>query len=97
MPEVLWRTDYDRTLSLLLVLDRDGAVPPPGGLQGVAPFTFIGDNRAKGISDVPALTVHADPAWSDAHWDDDHATAIAALLAEVRPYAGRAQRWWPAS
>ena len=73
MPEVLWRTDYDRTLALLAVLDRPSAVPPPGGVQGVAPFTFVGDNQAKGISDVPALTLHADPAWSAAHWDDDPA------------------------
>lgn len=90
MPEVLWRTDYDRTLSLLLVLDRPGAVPPPGGLQGVAPFTFVGDNATKGISDVPALTVHADPAWSDAHWDEPHDVIAAALLAEARPLLGDA-------
>jgi predicted NAD/FAD-dependent oxidoreductase len=90
MPEVLWRTDYDRTLSLLLVLDRDSGVPMPGGVQGVEPFTFIGDNRQKGISDVPAITVHADPAWSDAHWADEHAIASAALLAEVQPYLGEA-------
>lgn len=90
MPEVLWRTDYDRTLSLLLVLDRPGAVPSPGGLQGVAPFTFVGDNAIKGISDVPALTVHADPAWSDAHWDEPHDVIAAALLAEARPLLGDA-------
>jgi renalase len=91
MPEVLWRTDYDRTLALLVVLDGDSAVPPPGGLQGVGSFTFIGDNRAKGISDVPALTLHADPAWSASHWDYDPDDAHEALLALAAPFIGDAQ------
>jgi renalase len=90
MPEVLWRTDYDRTLALLVVLDGDSAVPPPGGVQGAAPFTFVADNRAKGISDVPALTLHADPAWSAAHWDDAPAVAHAQLLTLAQPFIGAA-------
>jgi renalase len=90
MPEVLWRTDYDRTLALLVVLDRPSAVPPPGGVQGVAPFTFVGDNQAKGISDVPALTLHADPTWSAAHWDDDPVTTHDAMLTLARPFVGDA-------
>ena len=66
LPESLVRTEYDRTLCLLAVLDRPSAVPAPGGVQGVAGVTFVGDNQAKGLSAVPALTVHADPAWSEA-------------------------------
>ena len=91
MPEVLWRTDYDRTLALLAVLDGPGSVPPPGGVQGVAPFTFVGDNRAKGISDVPALTLHADPAWSLQHWDDDPTETHDALLHLSQPFFGDAR------
>ncbi len=90
MPEALWRTDYDRTLSLLAVLDGPGAVPPPGGLQTAPQCTFVADNRAKGISDVPAITVHADPEWSRAHWDDDHADTLAALTELAGPYLGDA-------
>jgi predicted NAD/FAD-dependent oxidoreductase len=91
MPEVLWRTDYDRTLSLLAVLDRPSAVPAPGGLQTDPQFTFVADNQAKGISTVPAITVHANPEWSDAHWDDDHTDALDALTDMARPYLGDAQ------
>jgi renalase len=90
MPEALWRTDYDRTLALLVVLDGDSAVPAPGGVQDAAPFTFVGDNRAKGISDVGALTLHADPRFSAAHWDDDPDVAKALLLEHARPYIGGA-------
>jgi renalase len=90
LPAPLVRTDYDRTLCLLAVLDRPSAVPPPGGLQGVADVTFVGDNQAKGVSAVPALTVHADPAWSAAWWSRDRAEAAAALLRLAAPFVGSA-------
>lgn len=91
MPEVLWRTDYDRTLALLAVLDRPGSVPAPGGVQDDPSFTFVGDNQAKGISPVPALTLHATPEWSAAHWDDDADHARASLVELARPWTGDAQ------
>ena len=91
VPELLWRTDYDRTLALLAVLDRPSAMPEPGGLQDAPPFTFVGDNATKGISEVPALTFHADPQWSAAHWDDDHETTLAALIDLAAPFLGSAQ------
>lgn len=90
MPEVLWRTGYDATLALLVVLDRPGAVPGPGGLQTDPNFTFVGDNQAKGISSVPALTFHATPAWSDEHWPDEPADAEALLHEMARPWLGEA-------
>lgn len=91
IPEQLWRTPYDMTLALLAVLDRPSAVPEPGGLQGEPHLTFVADNHAKGISDVPALTLHADPLWSETHWEDDPTDAHAALLELARPYLGAAQ------
>jgi hypothetical protein len=90
MPETLWRTDYDRTLSLLAVLDGPGSVPHPGGVQGDSVFTFIGDNRAKGISAAPALTFHANATWSEAHWDQHSATTLDALTELARPWFGGA-------
>ena len=94
LPIELFGDDYDRTLALLVVLDAPSAVPPPGGIQADAldgtMFTFVGDNQAKGVSPVPALTVHASPAWSEQHWDDDRAETHAALLAAARPWFGGA-------
>lgn len=92
MPERLRSIDYDRTLGLLAVLDSDRhVVPSPGGLQDPdATFSFIGDNRAKGVSPVHALTFHANPAWSLAHYDDDLDTIHAHLLAEASRWLGDA-------
>ena len=75
-------------LGLLTVLDRPSAVPDPGGVQfdpgdASAPFGFVGDNQAKGVSPVPAVTFHATQAWSREHWDDDAETLRGELLARA--------------
>jgi predicted NAD/FAD-dependent oxidoreductase len=88
MPEALWRTDYDRTLCLLAVCAGPTAVPEPGGVQGADGFTFIADNRRKGISDIDAITLHADPAWSSEHWDTPVDEVHRALLDQARPWLG---------
>jgi renalase len=90
MPETLLRTDYDRTLALLAVLDGPSAVPEPGGVHGAPGFTFIADNLRKGVSAAPALTMHADPPWSKANWDADREVTHAALLALAAPWLGSA-------
>jgi renalase len=107
LPDDLLRTEYDRTIGLLAVLDRPGAVPFPGGVQRAATtpndptndstddtssvFSWIGDNAAKGISDVPALTFHADPLWSEQHWDDSLDELESALRTAASPWLGEAE------
>lgn len=91
LPAELRRTDYDRTLALLAVLDGPGGVPAPGGVQQAdATFAFIGDNRAKGISEQPALTFHARAEWSLAHWDDPPETTHGLLRDAAAPWLGGA-------
>jgi len=82
---------YEPCVALLVALDRPSAIPPPGGVQldnGV--FHFVGDNQAKGISEVPALTFHASGEWSRRHLDDDPAAITDRLLAEARRWIGAA-------
>ncbi|HUS41686.1 MAG TPA: FAD-dependent oxidoreductase [Ilumatobacteraceae bacterium] len=87
----LMRTEYDRTIALLVTLDRAPAIADPGGLQGPAPeLSFISDNVAKGVSDTPAITVHASAAWSEAHWDDDADMLRTALIDLIGPWLGHA-------
>ena len=91
LPETLIRTDYDRTLALLATLDRPPAVPEPGGRpHPTDTLSFVADNQRKGISDTPAITVHANAEWSLAHWDDDPADVIAGLTAAASNYLGEA-------
>jgi renalase len=92
IPHELITTDYDRTLALLAVLDGPSAVPDPGAvdpnlLLGTE-FSFIGDNLAKGISAISAVTFHATAEWSLAHWDDEPSAALALLCQAARPWLG---------
>ena len=92
LPQDLLLTDYDRTIGLLAVLDGPSAVPAPGGLQNPDDvFSWIGDNQAKGISDIPAITFHANPAWSSAHWDDSLEDGLALITHTAQKYLGNAK------
>lgn len=95
IPDALSQRRYHRTIGLLTVLDGPGAVPFPGGVQfdpadSDAPFGFIADNRAKGISAVPAITFHATQPWSVDHWDDDDEVLLEELTERARPWLGDA-------
>ena len=87
LDEHLIRTDYDRTIALLATLDGPSSVPSPGGVQGPNPdVSFVADNQAKGVSAIPAITLHASASWSDDHWEDDLADLRAQLLDLAAPW-----------
>jgi renalase len=89
LDEALVRTEYDRTIALLATLDANAAIPVPGGLQAPRPeLAFVADNVAKGVSALPAITVHASASWSEEHWDDDVDHLTSALTELVRPWLG---------
>ena len=92
MPSELRSIDYDRTLGLLVTLDSVAHnIASPGGIQFADDvFSFIGDNAAKSVSAAPALTFHANPEWSLAHFDDDLDVIHADLLAAAAPWIGDA-------
>lgn len=82
---------YDPAFALLLVLDGPSAVPAPGGVQpDGGPLQFVADNHLKGISDLPALTVHATGEWSRRHWRVPGEEVLRHLLGEVLPWLGDA-------
>ena len=88
LDETVFRTEYDRTIGLLVTLDRPS--PIRNGVQDADDvFSFIGDNHAKGISPNPAVTFHASASWSEAHWEDDDAS-LEALIDAAKPWLGDA-------
>jgi len=90
LPRDLLMADYDRTIGLLAVLDGPSGLELPGGLQDPDEvFSWVGDNALKGISDVPALTCHANPQWSADHWDDSIEDGTKLLIDHARTYFGR--------
>jgi predicted NAD/FAD-dependent oxidoreductase len=83
---------YHAVLAVMAVLDRPSAIPEPGGRQLTeGPFSFVADNAAKGLSPVPAITLHAAHDWSTRHWHDDPGAVLRDLLELARPWLGAAE------
>ena len=77
----LQAVSYGPCLALMVLLDGPADVPGPGGMQIKGePLDWIGDNQRKGISDLPAITIHAGPEWSSTHFEDDEADVQRYLL-----------------
>ena len=85
--QVLENIDYAPCIAMMALLDGPGEVPDPGGVQvGGDPLFWIADNRKKGISGVPAVTIHAGPEFSREHASSDDATVARLLLEEAKDY-----------
>jgi renalase len=85
------RIAYHPTLAVLAVLDRPSAMSPPGALQlEDGPFSFVADNQRKGISPVPAVTLHAGHRISADRWTDEPSEVRDDLLGLAEPWIGSA-------
>lgn len=83
---------YKPVLALLMTIEGEHGVPSPGAIQATEAdtFTFIADNLAKGVSDVPALTFHTNKLISAQRWDDDEHSVTADLLHAAAPWVANA-------
>jgi renalase len=79
---------YDPCLTGLVPLGGDARLPDPGALAPTAgALTWIAENRRKGVSATPTLTLHAGPTASRAHWDEPP-DAVLRLLWDAAVAAG---------
>jgi renalase len=80
---------YDPCLALMVLLDDSTGVPEPGGMQIKSePLDWIGDNRRKGISETPAVTVHAGSEWSRSHFEDDEREITESMISQAGDHLG---------
>ena len=80
---------YDPCLALMVLLDDSTGVPEPGGMQIKGePLDWISDNRRKGISEAPAVTVHAGPQWSRSHFEDDEMEITESMISCAGDHLG---------
>ena len=91
---------YDPCLALMAVLDGPSGLREPGAVNPIeGPIDWMADNQLKGISSVPAVTIHATPEFSRAQWDESDEAITTALLdaagleAAVTPGLVQIQRW----
>ena len=84
---VLEGISYDPCIAVMALLGGPGSVPEPGGVQiGGDPLFWVADNRKKGISNVPAVTLHAGPEFSREHAQTDDVTVARLLLEEAKDW-----------
>jgi len=76
---------YHRVVALLATLDSSPSLGSKGALQTPddATFTFVSDNKAKGISKLPAVTFHTAHELSDQLFDLPEREILARLLPEA--------------
>ena len=87
--DVLERIKYDPCIAVMALLDGEGAMPEPGGVQiGGDPLFWIADNRKKGISEVPAVTIHAGPEWSREQMREEDDKISNLLIEAAKNYVG---------
>ena len=80
---------YERCLVVMAVLNAPSLIPSPGGRRFTdGPIEWIADNQTKGISPLPAVTIHASHSFSVAHWDSDRLHAARELLQAAAPWLG---------
>lgn len=86
------RIDYEACIAVMAVLDGPTAIPVPGATafdQG--PIGWISDNLQKGVSKIPAVTIHGSGAFSAEHYDEDKMQVGQTLIDAAAPYLGDAQ------
>ena len=91
---------YDPCIALMAVLDGPSGLNEPGAVDPASgSIDWMADNFLKGISAVPAVTIHATPEFSRAQWDASDEAITASLLdaaqleSSVIPGSIQIQRW----
>ena len=91
---------YDPCLAVMVRLAGPSGLAGPGAVRpDVTEIDWIADNSMKGISAVPALTIHASAPYTRAAWDSDDADIVDDLLglapvhASAVHDASRVHRW----
>ncbi|PWH15946.1 MAG: hypothetical protein DDG60_04995 [Anaerolineae bacterium] len=81
--------EYEPCLAVMAVLKGQSNLAAPGFVRPTdGNIAWLADNYIKGVSAVPAITLHATPAFSRAHWDDDRQETGKKLLQEATAWLG---------
>ena len=90
-PEVRSRLEafeYDPCIAVMSVVDgdpglSDGHLAPDGG-----PIAWIADNHAKGVSEIPAVTIHSTPGYARSNLEADRSVWLQDLNGEFERLTG---------
>ncbi|MDC1210559.1 FAD-dependent oxidoreductase [Porticoccaceae bacterium] len=84
--------DYEACIAVMAVLDGPTAIPVPGATAfDDGPIGWISDNLQKGVSKIPAVTIHGSGAFSAEHFDSDKMHTGQSLIDAAAAYLGDAK------
>ncbi|MEM9609175.1 MAG: FAD-dependent oxidoreductase [Actinomycetota bacterium] len=80
---------YHRCIAVLAELAATSSVPTPGAVRPRGgPVEWLADNQAKGVSPVPAVTIHLRPDESVDWWDEPDPVIVERAAAAVDGWLG---------
>ncbi|MDG1494968.1 MAG: FAD-dependent oxidoreductase [Porticoccaceae bacterium] len=86
------RIDYEACIAVMAVLDGPTAIPLPGATAfDDGPIGWISDNLQKGVSKIPAVTIHGSGTFSAEHYEKDKMQTGQTLIDAAAPYLGNAK------
>lgn len=78
---------YERCIALMLWLSEPLQLPGEGALYArTERLSWLADNTRKGLSEVPALTLHGSPGWSERNWEASDEVVTQELSQAARPF-----------
>jgi len=84
--------EYESCIAVMAILDGPTAIEAPGAIAlEEGPIAWISDNLQKGVSTVPAVTIHGSGEFSAEHIDHDRTQIGQQLIDAAAQYLGSAQ------
>lgn len=78
--------EYDACLAVMARMDGPSGLPDGHRTVAIGPVAWIADNHHKGVSAVPAVTIHSSAAFARQHLDSDPAGWIQTLVQHTAPH-----------
>jgi len=78
--------EYNAVLAVMASLDAPPMMVDGHRAFGTGPIGWMSDNQQKGVSAVPALTIHSSPEFARTHVDYDPDRWMSELLVAARPF-----------
>ncbi len=86
------RIEYESCLAVMAILDGPTAIEAPGAIAlDDGPIAWISDNLQKGVSKIPAVTIHGSGEFSAKHFEEDRMATGQQLIEAAEQYIGSAQ------
>ncbi|MDG2502126.1 MAG: FAD-dependent oxidoreductase [Porticoccaceae bacterium] len=88
----LERIEYESCIAVMAILDGPTAIEVPGAIaMEDGPISWISDNLQKGVSEIPAVTIHGSGEFSAQHLDHDRMEIGQQLIDAAAQYLGNAR------